>query len=323
METVTWLVAVAVFVVGFALFRSIWHRFRSVDREELSGYPGSRRATGVKRTNVFVRILAWLFPWKRATGSGYLPPQRDRYDDPGMRDDEPDIPILTQPASTLSEENRMLDEPSDQQLEMNELSARLSEEEEETEPDLVPIHPEDGKESEAAEQEQGGRASDSGDGRRDTLSADDHGSSAAKEREEAYISLYVMATDNRPFSGAQLLRSMANSGLVFGEHHIFHHYRENGEDGRGVLFSVANAVKPGYFDLNSMGDLRTPGIVMFMALHDHTAPLPIFDQMLVSSEKISAELGGVIEDEAHNGMTFQTIQHYREKIRAYVLKHPL
>lgn len=153
------------------------------------------------------------------------------------------------------------------------------------------------------------------------------GSSSAEDgeteegRRKAYIQIFVMAADAAAFQGAELQKTMSACGLVFGDRGIFHRYADDSRE--KILFSLASAVRPGSFPLENLEEMETPGIVLFMGLHDHSAPLPVFDQMLDSAARMAAELGGALEDDAHSIMTRQTAEHYRERIREYVLKYPL
>lgn len=97
---------------------------------------------------------------------------------------------------------------------------------------------------------------------------------------------------------------------------IFH--RHVNQDGSGpVLFSVANSVNPGTFDLATMEDFSTPGISLFFAMEDVDDPMMAFDSLLTAAKKMAAELGGVLKDESRSVLTKQTEEHYRQRITDY------
>ena len=72
----------------------------------------------------------------------------------------------------------------------------------------------------------------------------------------------VMARDRKVFEGHDLLQALVTSGLKFGEMNIFHHRLHNVNNGP-VIFSVANILNPGAFDLNQMDNFSTIGVSFF------------------------------------------------------------
>jgi cell division protein ZipA len=65
-----------------------------------------------------------------------------------------------------------------------------------------------------------------------------------------------MAKSDEPFGGDELVAALLGQGLKFGDMGIFH--RTHGESGQR-LFSVANALEPGTFDLSDLSELKTQG----------------------------------------------------------------
>lgn len=208
---------------------------------------------------------------------------------------EAEVPVLMEPVELPAEAGRQTNRQP-------ELFG-----DEDAEPAMVPLHRPTGDRLRASAVE----------------ATDDATGEVEKEAEsatqEAWLQLYVMAPMRGSFGGPELLQALVGCGLSFGRHGIFHFCEEEG--GR-VLFSSANAVKPGRFELAGLEELTTPGLLLFMALHEHQAPLPVFERMLEAAERLAATLGGLLEDETHSAMTPQTTEHYREKIREYVLKYP-
>ena len=82
---------------------------------------------------------------------------------------------------------------------------------------------------------------------------------------EEVLVINVMAPKAMRFAGNELLDVVLGCGMRFGDLNIFHrHLDESG--GGPVLFSMANMVKPGVFDLNTMSAFETPGVSLFMSL---------------------------------------------------------
>ncbi len=131
--------------------------------------------------------------------------------------------------------------------------------------------------------------------------------------------LNVTAKDGRVFAGDDLLHILIMSGLKFGDMNIFH--KRLSKDNQGaVIFSVANMLNPGTFDLNNMDEFTTLGISFFLALPTPINNLDAFEQMLAVAQDIRDTLGGDLKDDHRNGMTAQTIEHYRQRIRDFELR---
>ncbi len=130
------------------------------------------------------------------------------------------------------------------------------------------------------------------------------------------VVMHMMAGVDAPFPGRDLLDALLGAGLRYGSMKIFH--RHVNQDGSGpVLFSVANSVNPGTFDLATMEDFSTPGISLFFAMEDVDDPMMAFDSLLTAAKKMAAELSGVLKDESRSVLTKQTEEHYRQRITDY------
>ncbi len=134
--------------------------------------------------------------------------------------------------------------------------------------------------------------------------------------QEKIIQVHVLALDE-PFTGQRLLEVLTHSGLVFGEMDIFHKLDEQ----RRVEFSLASAVEPGVFDLPSIETFSSPGVTLFLRVHELPEPLRVFDDLLEVAQNIALELQGEVRDETRSVMTPQTIDHYRQVIKDFQFKH--
>ncbi len=133
------------------------------------------------------------------------------------------------------------------------------------------------------------------------------------------IVLNVMARDGYHFAGDDLLQVLITSGLKFGEMNIFHH-RQGNEIKGAVIFSVANILNPGTFDLNSMEEFSTLGVSLFLALPTAINNLEALEQMLRVAQQIRGALDGELRDDNRNIMTAQTTEHYRQRVRDFELR---
>jgi len=140
----------------------------------------------------------------------------------------------------------------------------------------------------------------------------------ASEPSEVIV-LNVMAKPGRTLMGDDLLHILITSGLKFGDMNIFH--RRLGGDAKGpVIFSVANILNPGTFDLNKMHEFSTLGVSLFLALPTPINNLEAFNQMLSVAQQIAAGVDGELRDDQRNLMTAQTIEHYRQRVRDFELR---
>ncbi len=130
---------------------------------------------------------------------------------------------------------------------------------------------------------------------------------------EEVLVISVICRDGAGFKGPALLQNILESGLRFGEMDIFHRHESMAGNGE-VLFSMANAVKPGVFDLDDIDHFSTPAVSFFLGLPGPRYPKQAFDVMVAAARKLSQELNGELKDDQRSVLTAQTIEHYRQRI---------
>ena len=130
---------------------------------------------------------------------------------------------------------------------------------------------------------------------------------------EEVLVINVVARDDFGFKGPALLQNILESGLRFGEMDIFHRHESMAGNGE-VLFSMANALKPGTFDLDDIEGFSTRAVSFFLSLPGPRHPKQAFDVMVAAARKLAHELGGELKDDQRSVMTAQTIEHYRQRI---------
>ncbi len=138
------------------------------------------------------------------------------------------------------------------------------------------------------------------------------------EPEEVLI-INIMAQKGEMFNGADLLDIVLKCGLRYGNMDIFHRYSDTKGDG-ALLFSMANMVRPGTFDLDAMDEFSTPGVSLFMTLPIDADSMQSFDLMAETAQAIAQTLGGELKDEQRSAMTKQTLEHSRQRIRDFERK---
>ncbi|WP_062062041.1 cell division protein ZipA [Cellvibrio sp. OA-2007] len=135
------------------------------------------------------------------------------------------------------------------------------------------------------------------------------------EPEEVLI-INVMAHKGEMFNGGDLLDIILKCGMRYGSMDIFHRHSDTKGEG-ALLFSMANMVKPGTFDLDAMDEFETPGVSLFMTLPINADSMQSFDLMADTARAIAETLGGELKDEQRSVMTRQTLEHCRERIRNF------
>lgn len=133
---------------------------------------------------------------------------------------------------------------------------------------------------------------------------------------EEVIVINVFAPQDSAFAGMELLQLVLNCGMRYGEMDIFHRH-EDGFDKGKIQFSMANAIEPGTFNLDTMGESECPGVSFFMGLPGPKNSMKAFDFMLETAQALVRNLGGELRDERRAPMSEQTIAHCRQRIRDF------
>ena len=112
------------------------------------------------------------------------------------------------------------------------------------------------------------------------------------------IVLHLVADENAPYGGHQLLHTLHSLHLKYGEHQIFHRYSLSGNKAHSQ-FSVTTINKPGTFDLSDIEFFSCPGLSLFMLSKADQHNSAIFESMVDVTKQIIEDLGGKILDERY------------------------
>jgi cell division protein ZipA len=137
---------------------------------------------------------------------------------------------------------------------------------------------------------------------------------------EKIVTLYVAARAQQSLHGPDIVVAAEKAGLTYGHMQIFHRLMD-GHPERGPVFSVANIMKPGSFDMATLQDLQTPAIAFFLTLPAPMTALDAWEKMLPTAQRMAELLDGVVLDESRNALGRQRIAHIRDELRAYDRQH--
>lgn len=136
------------------------------------------------------------------------------------------------------------------------------------------------------------------------------------EEFDRIVTLYLAARAGQKLHGSDIVVAAEKAGLVYGHMGVFHRLVENRPE-RGPVFSVANIMKPGSFDMANIHALETPAIAFFLTLPAPVPALDAWETMLPTAQRMAELLDGVVLDEQRNALGRQRIAHIRDELRAY------
>lgn len=134
------------------------------------------------------------------------------------------------------------------------------------------------------------------------------------------VTLYIAARAGQKLRGPDIVVAAEKAGMTYGHMNVFHRLVE-GHPERGPVFSVANIMKPGSFDMADIQSLETPAIAFFLTLPAPIQALDAWEKMLPTAQRMAELLDGVVLDEQRNALGRQRIAHLRDEMRAYDRQH--
>ncbi len=150
--------------------------------------------------------------------------------------------------------------------------------------------------------------------------ADSHLGKRVSQDFDKIVSLYVAARAGQVLRGEDIVVAAEKTGLIFGHMNVFHRLIE-GHPERGPIFSMANIMQPGSFDMANIREMETPAIAFFLTLPAPVSALEAWEKLLPNVERMAELLNGVVLDDSRNTLGRQRIQHIREELRAYDRQH--
>ncbi|MFW5427113.1 MAG: cell division protein ZipA C-terminal FtsZ-binding domain-containing protein [Methylophagaceae bacterium] len=127
---------------------------------------------------------------------------------------------------------------------------------------------------------------------------------------EMVIAFTIMAEEGRTFSGEDIKLALESEQFHHGEMQLFHQLTKQ----KTPLFSAANVVAPGTFDVQNANAMTSPGILVFAKLPSPINGLTLFDHLLETSRKLTEKLSGILCDESRQPVTEEIIEAMRSRI---------
>jgi cell division protein ZipA len=126
----------------------------------------------------------------------------------------------------------------------------------------------------------------------------------------------LLAPQGATFSGPKLLAAIKKVGMVYGDMGIFH--RPAPDDFSGPpLFSLANILQPGHFDLDKIEQLSTPGLAVFMRLPGAVRGSEAFKEMVDAVDRLATMLHASVCDERRRPIDSAALQAMWDKVIAF------
>jgi cell division protein ZipA len=129
------------------------------------------------------------------------------------------------------------------------------------------------------------------------------------------VTLRLVASDKSAFQGETLVLNLRSIGMSYGKFGIYHYYGTSNED--AAIFSVANLVEPGIFDLSNIKEQKISGISIFIVLPGPMNGVKAFDLMISTAKKLCQALNAELLDELGNTLSIQRERYLREEIIRY------
>ena len=133
---------------------------------------------------------------------------------------------------------------------------------------------------------------------------------------ERIVTLFVAARAGELMHGPNLVVAAEKAGMTFGDRGIFHRL-VSGRPEAGPMFSMANMVKPGNFDMLGIDKVQTPGVSFFMTLPGPVSALDAWEALLPTAQRFAELMDAAVLDEERNALGRQRIAHLRDELRAW------
>ena len=157
--------------------------------------------------------------------------------------------------------------------------------------------------------------------RRRAAGADEATPESPGDGRELLVVLTIITPGEHDLAGAAIRETLTTFDLRPDDRGMFHHYGNRRGPPHEPVFSVANVLEPGVFDLARMEELATPGLCLFLRRPGPFSATVAFDLMLDVGSRLSRALGAVLCDDQRCRLTVQATQALRERVVHFALRH--
>jgi len=133
---------------------------------------------------------------------------------------------------------------------------------------------------------------------------------------EKIVTLFLRPRGNERINGADIVRAADDAGLVFGEMQIFHRMHEH-QGHKTAVFSLADMIAPGSFEISHISTMSTPGLCLFLTLPNTLSALDAWDAMQAAGQRLADLLDTELLDDSQSSLSHQRIAHFRDEMREY------
>lgn len=132
-----------------------------------------------------------------------------------------------------------------------------------------------------------------------------------------HIALTVVAPRGQLFAGAAVRKAAEALGFKLNSLGLFDYRMEPDQE---PLFNIAHLRNPGTFAAETMEQLQTSGLLLFMALPGAMEGISALEQLIVIADQLAQALGGMICDEHRQRLSNKGLAALRGQITAFQLQ---
>lgn len=131
------------------------------------------------------------------------------------------------------------------------------------------------------------------------------------------LALYLRPSFGPAFVGPAIVRNVNAVGMRHGDLQIFHHFGAGELRTTKPLFSLANMLEPGNFDMKRIEAFQTPGVVMFLPLPAALDGAVAFELFLNTAQRLSEGLRAQLLSDPETLLESAAIERLRRQAAAF------